>query len=72
MVAFIQPIEPIRLWQTKLYRPRLGAGLLRRPRLESRLDRGLDRNLVLVSAPAEFGNTTVNLGYHSMSGIRLR
>jgi LuxR family transcriptional regulator, maltose regulon positive regulatory protein len=54
-----RPAEPIRFWQTKLYRPSLGAGLLRRPRLESRLEWGLDRNLILVSAPAGFGKTTL-------------
>ncbi len=54
-----QPTSPIRLWQTKLYRPRVGPGLLRRPRLESRLDRGLERKLILVAAPAGFGKTTV-------------
>lgn len=61
-----QPTEPICLWQPKLHRPRLVAGLLGRPRL----GRDLGRNLLPVSAPAEFGKTTVNLGYHSMSGIR--
>ena len=54
-----QPTEPIRFWQTKLHRPRLGTGLLRRPRLESRLEWGLDRNLILVTAPAGFGKTTL-------------
>ena len=63
-----QTTEPIRFWQTKLHRPRLDVGLLRRRRLESRLD----RNLVLVSAPAGFVKTTVNLSYHSMPVIRLR
>ncbi len=59
MAAPTQPSAPIRFWQTKLYRPRLGAGLLRRPRLENRLECGLDRDLVLVSAPAGFGKTTL-------------
>jgi hypothetical protein len=63
-----QPTEPIHFWQTKLHRRRFGAGLLRRPRLESRLD----RNLVPVAEPAELVKTTVNLSYHSIPGIRLR
>jgi len=59
MATSTQPAEPIRFWQTKLHRPRLVAGLLRRPRLESRLEWGLDHNLILVSAPAGFGKTTL-------------
>jgi LuxR family maltose regulon positive regulatory protein len=46
------------LW-TKLSKPQVGPELVRRPRLESRLDRGLDRRLVLISAPAGFGKTTL-------------
>jgi LuxR family maltose regulon positive regulatory protein len=33
--------------------------LIRRPRLEKRLDQGLDRKLILVSAPAGYGKTTL-------------
>ena len=54
-----QPEQESGFWQSDLYRPRLGAGLIRRPRLESRLDRGWDRRLILVSAPAGFGKTTL-------------
>jgi LuxR family maltose regulon positive regulatory protein len=46
------------LW-SKLHRPQAGPQFVRRPRLESRLDRGLDRWLVLVSAPAGSGKTTL-------------
>ncbi len=53
------PAEPVLLLRTKLHRPRIPPQLVRRPRLESRLDRGLDRGLVLVSAPAGFGKTTL-------------
>jgi LuxR family maltose regulon positive regulatory protein len=53
------PTEPVLLLRTKLHRPRIPAQLVRRPRLESRLNRGLDRGLVLVSAPAGFGKTTL-------------
>ena len=53
------PTEPVLLLRTKLHRPRIPPQLVRRPRLESRLNRGLDRGLVLVSAPAGFGKTTL-------------
>ena len=47
------------LLETKLYVPRWRAGLVSRPRLIERLDRGSERKLTLVSAPAGFGKTTV-------------
>ena len=49
---------PSGLLQTKLYAPRLRAGLIPRPRLTARLDRGVATKLTLVSAPAGFGKTT--------------
>jgi LuxR family maltose regulon positive regulatory protein len=47
------------LLTTKLHVPPLRSGLVRRPRLLERLDRGLERKLTLVSAPAGFGKTTL-------------
>ena len=47
------------LLETKLYVPRWRAGLVPRPRLVERLDRGTERKLTLVSAPAGFGKSTV-------------
>jgi LuxR family maltose regulon positive regulatory protein len=47
------------LLRTKLHRPQVGQELVRRPRLEDRLDQDLDRKLTLVSAPAGFGKTTL-------------
>jgi LuxR family maltose regulon positive regulatory protein len=44
---------------TKLYVPRPRAGLVARPRLGERLRQGADARLVLVSAPAGFGKTTL-------------
>jgi LuxR family transcriptional regulator, maltose regulon positive regulatory protein len=46
------------LLETKLHAPRRRRGLLARPRLLDRLDRGLESPLTLVSAPAGFGKTT--------------
>ncbi len=50
---------PITLLETKLYVPRSRRGLVSRPRLSERLDRGTASKLVLVSAPAGFGKTTL-------------
>jgi ATP/maltotriose-dependent transcriptional regulator MalT len=50
---------PIALLETKLYVPRSRGGLVLRPRLSERLDRGTASKLVLVSAPAGFGKTTL-------------
>ncbi len=47
------------LLETKLYIPRWRPGLVSRPRLIERLNRGIDRKLTLVSAPAGFGKTTL-------------
>ena len=47
------------LLETKLYVPRSRRGLVPRPRLSKRLDRGIASKLMLVSAPAGFGKTTL-------------
>jgi LuxR family maltose regulon positive regulatory protein len=48
------------LLQTKIYVPRRRRGLVPRSRLSERLDRGAEESgLILVSAPAGFGKTTV-------------
>ena len=50
---------PAALLETKLYVPRSRQGLVLRPRLCERLDRGAASKLVLVSGPAGFGKTTL-------------
>ena len=50
---------PAPLLETKLYVPRSRRGLVPRPRLSERLDRGTASKLMLVSAPAGFGKTTL-------------
>ena len=50
---------PAPLLETKLYVPRSRRGLVPRPRLSERLDRGAESKLTLVSAPAGFGKTTL-------------
>ena len=50
---------PTALLETKLYVPRSRRGLVPRPRLSERLDRGATSTLMLVSAPAGFGKTTL-------------
>ena len=47
------------LLATKFYVPRSRRGLVPRPRLSERLDRGAASKLMLVSAPAGFGKTTL-------------
>ncbi len=44
--------------RTKLSPPRLGGGLVARPRLLEPLNRGLRRKLTLIAAPAGYGKTT--------------
>ena len=50
---------PAPLLETKFYVPRSRRGLVPRPRLSERLDRGAASKLMLVSAPAGFGKTTL-------------
>ena len=52
-------LVPASLLETKLYVPRSRRGLVPRPRLSERLDRGTASTLTLVSAPAGFGKTTL-------------
>ena len=52
-------LVPAPLLETKFYVPRSRHGLVLRPRLSERLDRGAAAKLVLVSAPAGFGKTTL-------------
>jgi LuxR family maltose regulon positive regulatory protein len=47
------------LLETKLYAPRLRPGLVARPRLIARMNRGAESKLTLISAPAGFGKTTL-------------
>ena len=54
-----QPAAASPLLETKLYVPRRRPSLVPRPRLIQRLDRGVERSLTLVSAPAGFGKTTL-------------
>ena len=50
---------PAALLETKFYIPRSRRDLVPRPRLSERLDRGTALKLMLVSAPAGFGKTTL-------------
>ena len=50
---------PAALLETKFYVPQLRRGQVPRPRLSERLDRGAASKLMLVSAPAGFGKTTL-------------
>ena len=50
---------PSPLIETKFYAPRLRRGLVARPRLSERLSHGVESKLILISAPAGFGKTTL-------------
>src|SRR5580704_9042244 len=52
-------LVPGPLLETKLYVPRSRRGLVPRPQLSERLNRGTASKLTLVSAPAGFGKTTL-------------
>ena len=52
-------LVPAPLLETKLYVPTSRRGLVPRPRLSERLDRGIASKLMLVSAPAGFGKATL-------------
>jgi LuxR family maltose regulon positive regulatory protein len=54
-----ETVVPALLLDTKLYLPRSPRGLVPRPRLRARLDRGAASTLMLVSAPAGFGKSTL-------------
>ena len=45
--------------RTKLNVPPLRSGWVSRPRLDKRMDEGFERKLILISAPAGFGKTTL-------------
>ena len=51
--------SPTPILATKLYIPPLRPEVVSRPRLLERLNEGLRRHLVLISAPAGFGKTTL-------------
>ena len=51
--------EPFTLISTKLNKPRVASDLVERPRLVGQLNKGLERKLTLVSAPAGYGKTTL-------------
>jgi len=54
---------------TKLHIPSTGVNFVHRSRLFEKLNKGLDRKLVLISAPAGFGKTTVVCDWISQSKI---
>ncbi len=51
------------LLSTKLFIPPLRPNRMNRPRLDERMNSGLDKTLILVSAPAGYGKTTLVSGW---------
>ena len=60
----------IALLETKLFLPRAPRRLVSRPRLEARLERCKGAKLLLVSAPAGFGKTTLVAEWLAREGAR--
>ncbi|MEJ2732766.1 MAG: LuxR C-terminal-related transcriptional regulator [Anaerolineae bacterium] len=58
------------LLTTKLYMPPIRPELVPRPHLLERLNEGLHRKLIVISAPAGFGKTTLISAWIKESGIR--
>ena len=56
-------MEEEMLLQTKLRLPPARAGLVARPNLMAKLDEGLASRLILISAPAGYGKTTLAAGW---------
>lgn len=56
------------LLATKFYQPRLRSSLVARPHLTEQLRRGMEGKLILISAPAGFGKTTLLAQWLAESG----
>jgi len=61
----------IPLLETKLHIPNVPSDYISRPRLTERLNTGLRRKLILISAPAGFGKTTLLSTWASTCGVPL-
>jgi LuxR family maltose regulon positive regulatory protein len=57
------------LLKTKLYLPKTRSDLVSRPRLIERLNAGMESKLILISAPAGFGKTTLLCEWVEKSGL---
>ena len=62
--------DPVRLLRTKMFVPRPHPARLERPWLYERLNQGLSCKLVVLSAPAGFGKTTLLAAWLQECGIR--
>jgi LuxR family maltose regulon positive regulatory protein len=58
MSALAPPVPPVIVSRSKIEQPSLSGQWVRRPRIETRLDRTLDRTLVVITAPAGHGKTS--------------
>ena len=65
-----QAVATSPLLESKLYVPRWRTSLVPRARLIERLDRGIERKLTLVYAPAGFGKSTVLVEWVHSVGAR--
>ncbi len=70
MVRSSPSLQKALLLKTRLCVPPIRPSLVQRPRLTDRLNTGLDQRLVLVSAPAGFGKTTLLSEWISRGNVR--
>lgn len=66
----VDPNNKFLLISNKLNRPDIGTRSIVRPRLISRLNKGLDKRITLISAPAGFGKTTLAAQWLNESPLR--
>src|SRR5205807_1662175 len=62
-------VQPLPIQQAKVQRPPLRAATLRRPRLTQWLEENLHRRVILVTAEAGYGKTTLLDDYHLVDGV---
>src|SRR4051812_49123045 len=60
---------PVAISRSKIERPLLSGQWVRRPRIEARLDRALDRVLVVIAAPAGHGKTSTIISWLRMRDL---
>ena len=63
--------SPVAVLRSKIERPSLAGHWVRRPHIESRLDRAIERSLILITAPAGHGKTST-IACWLASGARRR
>lgn len=69
MNVLTQPAPPVTVSRSKIEPPLLSGQWVRRPLLETRLDRALARSLVVIAAPAGHGKTSTIVSWLRLRGF---